>query len=34
MFVLIGFPILVAVGIWAIYRIAMGWSRLSNRRPV
>jgi uncharacterized membrane protein len=27
----IGFFIL---GIWAIYRIVMGWSRLSSRRPV
>ena len=27
----VGFFIL---GIWAIYRIAMGWSRLNDRRPV
>ena len=36
--VLIGFVIwwigLFALGIWAIYRIALGWSRLSSRRPV
>jgi uncharacterized membrane protein len=35
---LVGFAIwavgLFALGIWAIYRIALGWSRLSSRRPV
>ena len=25
---------LFALGIWAIYRIAIGWSRLNSRRPV
>lgn len=37
-FLLIGFltwPMSCFVlGVWAIYRIAMGWSRLSSRRPV
>jgi uncharacterized membrane protein len=36
--VLIGFAIwsvgLFALGVWAIYRIAVGWSRLNDRRPV
>ncbi len=36
--VVIGFAIwavgLFALGIWAIYRIAIGWSRLNDRRPV
>jgi uncharacterized membrane protein len=35
---LVGFAIwsvgLFALGIWAIYRIALGWSRLNDRRPV
>ena len=35
---LVGFAIwavgLFALGIWAIYRIALGWSRLSSRRQV
>ncbi len=36
--VLVGFVIwwvgMFVLGIWAIYRIALGWSRLSSRRPV
>ena len=36
--VLVGFAIwavgLFALGVWAIYRIAMGWMRLNDRRPV
>lgn len=36
--VIVGFAIwavgLFALGIWAIYRIALGWTRLSSRRPV
>ena len=36
--VIVGFAIwavgLFALGIWAIYRIALGWTRLSARRPV
>src|SRR5687767_7813233 len=35
---LIGIPILIVgfflLGIWAIYRIVTGWSRLNSRRPV
>jgi uncharacterized membrane protein len=35
---LIGIPILIVgfflLGIWAIYRIVLGWTRLNNRRPV
>ena len=35
---LVGFAIwsvgLFALGIWAIYRIALGWSRLNDRKPV
>ncbi|NLD67213.1 MAG: DUF4870 domain-containing protein [Limnobacter sp.] len=34
MFVLIGFPILVAVGIWAIYRVVKGWLALYDGKPV
>jgi uncharacterized membrane protein len=37
-FVLIGFvtwPVgMFILGIWAVYRIAIGWSRLNDRRPV
>jgi uncharacterized membrane protein len=36
--VLIGIPILIfgflALGIWAIYRIARGWLRLKDRKPM
>lgn len=36
--VIIGFGVwalgFFILGIWAIYRIALGWTRLSNRRPV
>ncbi len=36
--VLVGFAIwwvgLFVLGIWAIYRIALGWSRLNSRRPI
>ncbi len=36
--VLVGFAIwavgLFALGVWAIYRIAVGWSRLNDRRPI
>ena len=36
--VVVGFAIwavgLFALGIWAIYRIALGWSRLNGRRPI
>ena len=36
--ILIGIPLLwisyVAIGVWAIYRVAKGWIALSNQRPV
>jgi uncharacterized membrane protein len=34
MFVLIGFPMLLAVGVWAIYRIVKGWLALVDGKPV
>jgi len=34
MFVLIGFPMLLAVGVWAIYRIVKGWLALHDGKPV
>ena len=34
MFVLIGFPMLLAVGVWAIYRIVKGWLALNDGKPV
>ena len=33
-FILIGFPILLAVGVWAIYRIVKGWLALHDGKPV
>lgn len=30
----IGIPLLLAVTIWLIYRIARGWLRLQDRRPM
>jgi uncharacterized membrane protein len=33
-FAIIGFPILAAAGIWAIYRIVKGWLRLSENKPM
>ncbi len=33
-FVLIGFPMLLAVGVWAIYRIVKGWLALNDGKPV
>jgi uncharacterized membrane protein len=36
--ILIGIPLLwisyLAIGVWAIYRVAKGWMALSNQRPV
>jgi uncharacterized membrane protein len=32
--VLIGIPFLIALYIWAIYRVVKGWLRLYERRPV
>jgi len=34
MFILIGFPMLLAVGVWAIYRIVKGWLALNDGKPV
>jgi uncharacterized membrane protein len=33
-FILIGFPMLLAVGVWAIYRIVKGWLALYDGKPV
>jgi uncharacterized membrane protein len=34
MFILIGFPMLLVVGVWAIYRIVKGWLALNDGKPV
>ena len=34
MVILIGFPMLLAVGVWAIYRIVKGWLALNDGKPV
>ena len=34
MAVLIGFPLLLAVGVWVIYRIVKGWLALADGNPV
>jgi uncharacterized membrane protein len=34
MFVLIGFPMLLAVAVWAIYRTVKGWLALYDGKPV
>ncbi|MBN9462627.1 MAG: DUF4870 domain-containing protein [Burkholderiales bacterium] len=34
MFVLIGFPLLLAVLVWVIYRIVKGWLALNDGKPV
>jgi uncharacterized membrane protein len=34
MIVLIGFPLLLAVGVWVIYRIVKGWLALADGNPV
>jgi uncharacterized membrane protein len=31
---LVGIPILIALTLWLIYRIARGWMRLSDRQPM
>lgn len=31
---IVGIPILIALTIWLIYRIARGWMRLNDRRPM
>jgi uncharacterized membrane protein len=33
-FVAVGIPILIANGIWVIYRIVKGWLRLSENKPM
>jgi uncharacterized membrane protein len=33
-FILIGFPILLAVFVWAIYRVVKGWLALFDGRPI
>jgi uncharacterized membrane protein len=32
--VLVGFAVLLAVGVWIIYRIVKGWLNLNDRRPM
>ncbi len=34
MFVLIGFPILAATVLWAVWRLVRGWLALSEGRPI
>lgn len=34
MFVMVGYVLLVAVGIWYIYRIVKGWLRLADNKPM
>jgi uncharacterized membrane protein len=34
MFVLIGFPLMIAVVVWVIYRIVKGWLALADNQPV
>ncbi|MCO5101397.1 MAG: hypothetical protein M9885_10980 [Burkholderiaceae bacterium] len=34
MFVLVGFPLMLAVGIWVIYRIVKGWLALADDKAV
>jgi uncharacterized membrane protein len=31
---IVGIPILIALTVWLIYRIARGWMRLGDRRPM
>src|SRR3954470_20092713 len=31
---LVGIPVLIATGIWFIYRIVIGWLRLSEGKPM
>ena len=33
-FVVVGIPILLADGVWVIYRIVKGWLRLSENKPM
>ncbi len=34
MFILIGFAVLLANGIWIIYRIIKGWLKLNEGKPI
>ncbi len=34
MFILIGFPLMLAVGVWVIYRIVKGWLALADDKAV
>ncbi len=34
MFVMVGYVLLVVVGIWYIYRIVKGWLRLADNKPM
>ena len=34
MFILIGFPLMLAVAVWVIYRVVKGWLALNDRKPV
>ncbi|NLZ12116.1 MAG: hypothetical protein GX086_12375 [Alcaligenaceae bacterium] len=34
LFVMVGYVLLVAVGIWYIYRIVKGWLRLADNKPM
>jgi len=34
MFVLIGFPLMLAVFIWVVYRVVKGWLALADEKPV
>jgi len=33
-FIVVGFVVLIAAGIWFIYRIVIGWLRLSEGKPM
>jgi uncharacterized membrane protein len=33
-FLIVGFVVLIATGIWFIYRIVIGWLRLSEGKPM
>lgn len=32
--VVIGIPLIIAVGIWIVYRVARGWLKLSEQKPM
>lgn len=33
-YVLVGFPIMFAAGVWFLYRVVKGWVRLGSARPI